>query len=331
MSKIHYFQRYSTAENTITNNTLQLLARIYEYSIAKLDRLLSDLLELESIGIGIEINQQQRGKDSIPDGIILQRSFKLVVESKVGSGVNVQQLVNHCHAFGDEKLKILMLLTIDPIEKALAAEIVTKIDKEGGAIIFRNVTYRGLCKALEDLFEDYEEDIAAIVEDYTSYCRDTHLINEADFLMRIVPTGTSFDLNRKYAMYFHPSDRGYSLHAYIGFYTDKAVRSMIKTRSVFDVNYEYKQLKKTHVSGDDTPAFDAGIIAMIAEARQKCQYEIATGHRFFCADKAFATSFTKTTPRGILGARFADLRDYGVEDFSNTAAIAKFLKTRTWK
>ena len=29
MPKIHYFQRYSSVENTVTNNTLQLLARIY--------------------------------------------------------------------------------------------------------------------------------------------------------------------------------------------------------------------------------------------------------------------------------------------------------------
>ena len=35
MANITYFQRYSTLENTVTNNTLQLFARIYAYAPAK--------------------------------------------------------------------------------------------------------------------------------------------------------------------------------------------------------------------------------------------------------------------------------------------------------
>ncbi len=43
MSKIHYFQRYSTPENTVTNNTLQLFARIYNYSASQASILLSGI------------------------------------------------------------------------------------------------------------------------------------------------------------------------------------------------------------------------------------------------------------------------------------------------
>lgn len=81
MSKIHYFQRYSSVENTVTNNTLQLFARIYNYSTSQAALLLNELIG-EPIEIGIEIKQQERGKKSVPDGKISQRSFKIVVESR---------------------------------------------------------------------------------------------------------------------------------------------------------------------------------------------------------------------------------------------------------
>jgi hypothetical protein len=67
MSKIHYFQRYSSIENTVTNNTLQLLARIYDYSASAASDVLSQLTG-DEIEIGIEIKQQARVGNAVPDG-----------------------------------------------------------------------------------------------------------------------------------------------------------------------------------------------------------------------------------------------------------------------
>jgi hypothetical protein len=72
MPKIHHFQRYSSVENTVTNNTLQLLARIYANSTTQASQLLTELTG-ELIEIGIEINQQERAESSVPDGAIIQR------------------------------------------------------------------------------------------------------------------------------------------------------------------------------------------------------------------------------------------------------------------
>lgn len=90
MSTIHYFQRYSTPENTITNNTLQLLARIYEYSASRASNFLTDVIG-ESIDIGIEINQQKQANKTVPDGTIIQRSFKVLIESKRDGGFDEEQ------------------------------------------------------------------------------------------------------------------------------------------------------------------------------------------------------------------------------------------------
>ena len=63
MAKIHYFQRYSSVENTVTNNTLLLFARIYNYSPVQASKLLTDLAD-EPIEIGMEIRQQVRARNA---------------------------------------------------------------------------------------------------------------------------------------------------------------------------------------------------------------------------------------------------------------------------
>src|SRR5690606_16779618 len=110
MSHITYFQRYSTLENTVTNNTLQLFARIYAYAPAKASQLLSALTN-EDIEIGVEIRQQARENGSIPDGSIIQRSFKILLESKVGTEPHIGQLLQHAEGFKEESQQILLLLT----------------------------------------------------------------------------------------------------------------------------------------------------------------------------------------------------------------------------
>lgn len=156
MSKIHYFQRYSSIENTVTNNTLQLLARIYDYSASQASKFLGEITGDESISIGIEINQQGRAKESVPDGAVIQRSFKILIEAKVDAGIDVDQLVRHARSFSNEAKKILILLTRETMEKEKEEQISQKISKINPSVVFKNVTYKGICKALEGLFKDYE-------------------------------------------------------------------------------------------------------------------------------------------------------------------------------
>ena len=114
MSRIHYFQRYSSVENTVANNTLQLFGRIYEHSARAASRLLSELTG-QAVYIGIEITQQNRATTSVPDGTLIQRSFKIAVEAKVDAPVDFDQLNRHASSFGTEALRILLLLTKAPL------------------------------------------------------------------------------------------------------------------------------------------------------------------------------------------------------------------------
>lgn len=327
MSKIHYFQRYSSIENTVTNNTLQLLARIYSYSSSQASKLLSDITG-EQVEIGIEVNQQRRSKDSVPDGAIIQRSFKILIEAKVDAGVDVDQLLRHAASFASESQKILILLTKQTIRE-VEEDIRHRIAAAHPGVVFKNVTYEAICKATEGLFKEYEYEMSALVADYVEYCNDANLFDQAKYLMRILPCGVSIDINKKYGIYFTASDRGYTKHSYIGIYADKTVQSIWKIDSVFDVEFDGTSLKKTLVEGRDTNEYDEKLIAIIRDAKSVCGYQVETGCRFWCG-KPVDTDYRKCSPGGIQGARFVNLREI-IGEFTNATDVATKLRGMQWE
>ncbi len=329
MSKIHYFQRYSSIENTVTNNTLQLLARIYNYSPAQASKCLSDIVEVP-VEIGIEIYQQERASESVPDGTIIQRSFKVLIESKVDSGVNEDQLLRHTKTFTGEAQKILLLLTVQRLDHSVERNIAAKIAKEHPGVLFRNVTYEAICSAVQGLFQPYENEMKSLVDDYVEYCNDTGLFDQSPYLMRIVPCGDSVGLNKKYGMYFHPSDRGYTKHSYVGVYASKAVQWLWAIDAVFDVEYAGNKITRTLVQGRDTDEYDDRIKAMILEAKVVCDYDIENGHRFFCGKAAIPTNYVKVSSGGIQGARFVNLKDVAGQ-FKDDKELAQRLAEKTWE
>ncbi len=332
MSKIHYFQRYSSLENTVTNNTLQLLARIYNYSNSKAAELLLTLTGME-IEVGIEIHQQRREKKSIPDGMIIQRSFKVVIESKVNSQPDEDQLLKHTKAFSQEDKKILLLLTKNPIERNKAEKIKRKILKHCAGVTFCNITYEDICKAIKPLFQEHEYEMRDLVKDYEEYCNDANLFDQSKFLMRIVPSGNSWKINRQYGIYFHPSDRGYTRHQFVGIYKEKTVQAIWKIDSVFDIEYSRSKnllVKKTLIQGRKTDDYDKKLVAIIKDAEKECGYDIVTGHRFFCGMPVEDTEYKKSSSGGIRGARFVNLQEV-IGDFKTTSEVAQKLKEKVWE
>lgn len=331
MSKIHYFQRYATEENTVTNNTLQLFARIYNYSASQASILLSEITG-ENIEIGIEINQQKRGKESVPDGTIIQRSFKILVEAKRGSDIEVKevkQVLNHAANFKDESQKVLLLLTKQKIKQEKDDEINKKISKDYPDVIFKNITYEEICHVTKGLFKDYEYEMSSLVDDYVEYCNDTELFDQSKFLLRIVPCGKSIDINKKYGVYFQPSDRGYTKHSYVGIYANKSVQYIWAIDSVFEVEFDNKKLEKTLIQGRDTHEYDTTLMDIIKDAKDICGWKVEHGHRFFCG-KPIQTDYKKSSSGGIQGARLINLKEK-VGEFADVNELADKLKTRQWE
>ena len=330
MAKIHYFQRFSSKENTVTNNTLQLFARIYNHSPELASEFISGLVEAE-ISIGLEIRQQQKMGDAIPDGTMVQRSFNILIEAKVDALPDEKQLLRHCQKFTNEDQQILLLLTTQHLKVNQFEEIKKNISQQSPKVIFRNITYADICEACSGLFRDHELQMQALVEDYIEYCNDVQLVDQSDHLLRIVPCGVSLSLNEKYGMYFHPA-RGYTKHRFEGIYAQREVKFLLDIGcggSVFDIDFDGVKITKTRVEGEETDKHDKNIIFMIEEANLKCGYDIAKGHRFFCGE-IVPTSFKKLTPNGIQGNRFINLKK-AIGSFSSLADVAEKLKSITWK
>lgn len=327
MSKIHYFQRYSSPENTVTNNTLQLIARVYSYSPISASKLLSEITG-QDIYIGIEITQQNRTPQSVPDGRIVQDSFNLLIEAKVDSPVDPDQLMNHAASFKNESVQILLLLTKQALTELEETKLRAKIKAKYPRVTFKPVTYEDICKSLSDLFHEYEYEIREIADDYRDYCNDTGLFDQSAYLMRIVPCGESLEINRQFGIYFQPSDRGYTNHSFIGIYASKAVQLLWKIDSVFDVELIDGSLSKKLIQGRDTDQYDENIKSIVTAAKSECGYEVASGHRFFCG-KPLATNFRKDSRGGVQGARFCNLKELLGKD-PDIATVAEELRKKTW-
>lgn len=331
MPKITIFQRYSSVENTVTNNTLQLFARIYKYSPEQASRILAELIDVE-IEIGLEIRQQERTGNAVPDGTLSQSSFKILIEAKVDAPVDDDQLLRHCRSFSDESQQILLLLTKQHVGNQRLEALNKKIADQSPRVIFRNITYEDICEACQGMFLAHEFDMQALVEDYSEYCNDAELFDQSAYFMRVVPCRVSLALNQKYSMYFDPSSHGYTKHRFVGIYAEKKVHFLIDIGvggSVFDIDSDGVNLNKTLVQGVDTARYDQNILAMIRDAKTSCGYDIAKGHRFFCGDVA-PTDYTKTSKGGIMGKRLINLKNV-IGNFSNVSDAAAKLTGKTWE
>lgn len=329
MSKIHHFQRYSSYENVVTNNTLQLISRIYGYSPFKAKLFLDDLLE-EDLDVGISIYQQSKGKNSIPDGFITQQSFKIVIEAKVTAELYIDQLLRHVDSFANEEIKILLALTKEPLTETQKNKYAKAVLEKSPGVIFKSITYEDICQSLTQIFKNYEHEVFDILTDYIDYCHESGLIPQNQYLLRIVPTGSSYDLNKKYSTYYHPTYRGYTPHTYLGLYIWKSVRAVMKIESIFDVEFKNDKLEKIHISGENTDKFDEQIIGLIKESKDKMNWDVSEGHRFFCSSKIIDTDFVKESTGGIQGPRYENLNNYNI-NLSDIESIAKDLKSRKWK
>lgn len=328
MTKIHYFQRYSSVENTVTNNTLQLFTRIYNYSTSQASKVLSEITGVP-MEIGIEINQQGRATESVPDGAIIQRSFKVLIEAKVDSGVDVNQILRHANNFSSESQKILLLLTKQKIGKKEEDKIRGEVRRRDQAVIFKNITYEEICTAIKGLFKEYEYEMSSLVDDYVDYCNDANLVDQSRFLMRILPCGESVEINKKYGIYFHPSDRGYTNHSFVGIYANKAVQCIWAIDSVFDVEFDGINVKKQLIDGRHTDEYDGKLVGIIKAAKAVCGYQVEKGYRFFCG-LPVGTDYKKSSPGGIQGARLVNLKDV-IGDFADINEVAEKLRGKQWE
>ncbi|WP_353214968.1 hypothetical protein [Salinisphaera hydrothermalis] len=266
----------------------------------------------EDLDLGLMLLQQKkpRGSHSVPDGMLRQRSFELVIETKVTAHSGKDQLIRHARGMGQNRRtvntdddRILLLLSKEPIEENKALEIEDAVTKEAPSVKFVAVTFQDLCTTLDGFYKEFEPEMVALAEDFIRYCSDEKLTDDSARRMRVVPCGDTLDINLRHGIYYMPLSRGYRPHRFVGLYRQKAIRAVIDVESVFQVVTDETGCRIELISGADTQKYDDRIQQMIVDAKAKCGHDIANGHQFFCGEVA-TTLYKKISKHGIQGARY---------------------------
>ena len=329
MSRVTYFPRYSGVENAVTNTTLHLFSQINQQSTERLRALLSELLGGEEVPLGISFEQQRRSSNSIPDGSILQEPLHIVIETKVDMGVNTDQLIRHFGAFSRGRTgNYLVLLTKHDVPASQVANVIAKSTETG--VIFKHVTFEQLCRQLEDFAESYETHLWRVVADFRAYCSEMNLLPDRRKWLRIVPCGTTFNLNVEWNVYYQPTERSYSAHEYLGIYNQKAVRYVGKVAAVYDNDTVNGAMVLKLVEGFGKQEFEQRINGMVQATKAKVGWDVSSDTRFFCVEKFAATSFVKKSSGGIMGPRFWDITK-NVKPGITDAEIAEALRQQSWE
>lgn len=339
MSNLHYFQRYSQSENVVTNNTLLLFSRLYSQSAQRFEAFLAELLETEPPEVGVRFTQQRAGSGgTVPDGLLEQRSLKVIIETKLHSRPEVKQLARHLDGFEGESRQILLLLTPEQPR----AEILEKLqsatrernEQRDLRIEAVSTTFRRVIQSYRDALTAHDYEMQELLEDYEDFCATFdkgELLPRSAYTMRAVPCGNTWDDNVEFDVYYEPVNRSPRAHRYLGIYRNMSVRGFGKIVNTVEADFSTQDLQVSKHDELVTPEQRVRIESMIGRAAERRGLNVSSGHRFYLVDRFHETDFRKVSPSGLRGPRFFDLGEVlGVEPLPDTKGIAELLSEMTW-
>lgn len=337
--KVHYFQRYKGKENTVTNNVMLMLSRLYNYNSSFFYSMVSEWISNqneENIGndIDLDINfelQPDSNGDTIPDAIIGQESFKIIVETKLSNNFNESQLKGHLEKFKegkfkDAKFKLLLTLGKEPMKSDLK---IIKGEIKKYAAVHINLTFKDLLENIGKQIDERDKDISEVFEDFKLYCVEAGLTPE-EYLMGAVLTNNTIKDNKVYNLYYHPSTRSDLKCTYIGLYKEKEIKYIGKISKIIKASNkdEKFEIKKP----------ENGVIEKEEEDRIKkamgSNKVFEEYHTFFIVDEFYETKYKKESKGGLMGLKYFNLKEIlDLEESSEkkTEEIANELKGKLWK
>lgn len=339
--QIHYFQRYHSKENVDTSNTMLMLSRLYNYNADKFFSMLNTLILKEDESPEITFDLQVTGDDSVPDAVISQRSFKVVVETKLYNQFDKRQLMNHLKQFGSEDIKVLLTLDPKPMKPALLQEMAVELKKYNSENLERlihpikhtNLTFEQLVEAMEDIIDDRDTEIISVLEDFKKYCFDEKLIPDSHKWMRAIVAGTTFQDNMDLNLFYDKESRKYSEHGYIGLYKDKSIRAIGKLKKTILAEENNGQIVFQIENGESAAQEEIDRIAEAIRRADDYGYDLRTvRHRYFIVERFYPIDFRKNSKNPIQKSKFFNLADmFGYQTMPDTEKIADDLNGRTWE
>ena len=338
MGFINSFQIYSKGENTITNNILLLLSNLYRINPKIYELFINSVLP-ENINyevIPVFTQQKSQKEGGIIDGYIQTKATKIIIETKIAGLDNTKKLINYCKNENPSETNILIHISDSTFDETTIKSINQRIGIYN--FNFVSITFSELISSLQEIVDEYpfNEELYRLSKDFYYYCSSMDLIKN---ILRIVPCNKSFELNKKYRLYFQPESRGYSNHQFTGIYTAKEVKYIGKVNKVFlaELTKEGKLItEKISGEGEITTEEENRIISTIKEFPEIYGYgDISKGHIFFLFDDNdfCPTKFKKISKYGLLGSRLFDLKvDLEIKNVEklSTLEIAEKLNDITW-
>ena len=328
--EISLFSGYSQGENRTTNYCLLVLRMIYEEDPKLLGEVLSTLAG-ENIGdyIGVKFHQQVKKKSSTPDGLIIQRSFTLYIETKNYDWFCDQQLESHLDALSKEGEGTKVLIALGNFDSSVPYQFenIQRICQENykGSIYFVSVSFDDLIQSLEAL-EHVTKNLSDIISDFRNYLDECGLLPSWERRLDVVNCAESSEEVREGNVYMCPATGGAYNHErcqFFGMYQNKRVERIAVIEAVVDLLSEEEQ----KVKWKNVKKCDTDLIAIARERRRAWRpddYPI----RVFVLGDLYETAFIKDTRGGMRGSKqYFDIGSLKPEDPED---LAKKLRNRVW-
>ncbi len=334
--RISQFQKYSQKENTVTNNVLLMLSRLNDLNVEYYKSIIERLNEgsIEQYYYPRPIFRQQVGmKKGIIDGHIEVKPSKILIETKLNSKEFIGKLVKYGEIFNENSQNQLWHLSSVKFDEKEVNEINKRLKKSYPSlkIQFNNLIFNDLIENLEGIYEEntHDMELSLLLDDFSNYCISSNLISNEEYKLLFVPTGFSYNWNKKHKIYYCPTGWHSQKFKFFGLYNWKSVRTIseIETTIIADYDASTKDLT-IHSKGHTDRQIDRlrNSLSELGENQFGLKYYVLP------EDKTFDTDFRKISHGGIQGYRYKDLRDYlTITDFSDTKLIAEELKKVTWK
>lgn len=291
----------------------------------------------DSADVEIKMTMQERSKESVPDAVIMQDSFKIIIETKPNAeNLYFDQLKRHLNAFNNEVYKVMLTLSRNSINGKLEKEVNQYITDNRQQVFFKHITFEWLLSAVREVLDDRDYEMLEVLDDYSKFCYESGLIPNQWKWMVIRNAGMTKDANMRLNLYYHKSSAGkIKGYEYLGLCADKSVFAIGKITMRVDAVKENGKLKLT-IDPKEQQLLTDDVKNRIEEAitdGEKYGYSLdSVPHTYYILDKFIETDFKKTSSGGLFGSKAFDLTKYvnGMTKATKINEIAETLKKVTW-
>lgn len=337
MAGLHRFQRYSGGENVVTNNTLYLLREISKESQTRFKRLISNIWDGAALpDFGLNFHQQVRSGNSVPDGLLFQERVCFVVETKLGSSFDPDQIRRHCdnRDLIDTPFHRYALLLFSGSDSEMAVQTKSlKAELHDRGIFFAAISFSALIKHVRDLYLDHHEEMLDLLEDFTNFCTSFELLPQDEWTVFVPACGGSYIENHSEKLYYCQSYRSSQPAKYLGIYYDKAVRAIgVIARIVVDPIVDM-EAGTVDVNDGGAPLTDEqkARIVRACIAADGHGWPIDSGHKFYLCDDLPETEWRKVSAQGVRNRCYLNLKEILKGQVpTSIQELAAVLRSSTW-